>query len=73
MPPRVYMSAPRGDELQAPLFEQAALAVLEAEGILEGELSLTFLPDEPIRGSESTLARARLGSGRPFVRAARTG
>ncbi len=49
MPPRVYMSTPRGDELPAPLFEQAALAVLEAEGILEGELSLTFLPDEPIR------------------------
>ena len=49
MPAHVYLSVPHGHELPEPLLERAAVAVLESEGISEGELSLTFLPDEPIR------------------------
>jgi probable rRNA maturation factor len=31
------------------LLEQAVVSVLESEGIDDGEVSLTFLPDDPIR------------------------
>jgi len=43
------------------LLEQAALAVFQAEGVTEGELSLTFLDDDGIR----TLNRDYLDRDRP--------
>ncbi len=49
MSAHVYLSVPRGQKLPELLLERAAVAVLESEGISEGELSLTFLTDEPIR------------------------
>ena len=49
MSTHVYLSVPHGHELPEPLLERAAVAVLESEGISEGELSLTFLADDPIR------------------------
>ncbi len=49
MSPRVYLSLPRGHKLPEPLLEEAVLAVLAAEGLSEGELSLTFLADKEIQ------------------------
>ena len=49
MSAHVYLSVPHGHELPEPLLERAAVAVLESQGISEAELSLTFLPDEPMR------------------------
>ena len=45
----VYLSVPVECGLPVELLEQAATAVLDAEGVEGGELSLTFLPDEPMR------------------------
>ncbi len=45
----VYLSVPVESGLPEELLERAAVAVLDAEGVEGGELSLTFLPDEPMR------------------------
>lgn len=45
----VYLSAPDGRAVPEPLLVRGALAALEAEGVEEAELSLTLLPDGPMR------------------------
>lgn len=49
MPSRVYVSLPEGRELPGALLEAAAIAVLDAEGVSDGQVSVTILGDEPIR------------------------
>lgn len=49
MPVRVYLSAPNGHLLPTRLLESAVRATLDSEGVGDGELSLTFLPDPPIQ------------------------
>ena len=45
----VYLSAPGGRAVPEELLVRGALAALEAEGVGEAELSLTLLPDGPMR------------------------
>ena len=45
----VYLSAPDGRAVPEGLLIRGALAALEAEGVGEAELSLTLLPDGPMR------------------------
>ncbi len=49
MPPTVLVSVPAGRELPTGLLERAVQAVFDADGIDEGEVSLTFLADDPMR------------------------
>ncbi len=49
MPASVYLSAPGGRAVPEGLLVRGALATLEAEGVGEAELSLTLLPDGPMR------------------------
>jgi len=49
MPSRVYVSLPEGRELPGELLEAAAFAVLDAEDVSDGQISVTILGDEPIR------------------------
>ena len=49
MPSRVYLSLPQGHELPDALLEEATHEVLRAEGVGDGEFSVTFLEDGPIR------------------------
>ena len=45
----VYLSAPDGRAVPEALLVRGALSALEAEGVEEAELSLTLLPDGPMR------------------------
>ena len=45
----VYLSTPDGRAVPEGLLVRGALAALEAEGVGEAELSLTLLPDGPMR------------------------
>jgi probable rRNA maturation factor len=49
MSSRVYVSLPEGHKLPGALLEEAAFAVLDAEGVSDAELSVTILEDEFIR------------------------
>ncbi len=48
-PPGLVLSAPGGEPLPEGALRRALLRVLEGAGIREGELSVTFLADAPIR------------------------
>ena len=45
----VYLNSPAARGWPEELLKRAAVAVLDAEGVEGGQLSLTFLPDEPMR------------------------
>ncbi len=49
MPPTVYLSVPSGRKIPEALIRRAVSLALQREEIEEGELSIAFLEDEPIR------------------------
>lgn len=49
MTARIYSSIPQGFDAPRDLIERAARVTVEAEGLEEAEISITCLPDPPIR------------------------
>lgn len=45
----VYLNDPDGCGIPTPLIRRALLLLLREEGVREGEIAVTFLPDEPMR------------------------